>query len=208
MEPESRKQKDGFPDKPYGVVVCGGNSSRMGTDKSLLVYHQIPQYQYVHDLLAPITQKVLLSCHAHQFESIDVGMPKIVDLAQYAGHGPIAAVLTAMYAAPDQDLLIVGCDYPFLEAKDLSLFMNSIQRDSLAAAFYNNQDIYEPMLAWFSKNAAPLLQAFFENKQYSLQKLLREIRAEKYVPESERSMISVDTPEDFRKAFDMLSNKK
>ena len=35
-----------------GLVICGGRSTRMGTDKSRLVYYQKPQYEHVADLLA------------------------------------------------------------------------------------------------------------------------------------------------------------
>ena len=34
-----------------GLVLSGGQSSRMGTDKALIDYHGIPQYAYVYDLL-------------------------------------------------------------------------------------------------------------------------------------------------------------
>ena len=181
----------------YGIVVCGGKSARMGTDKSKLVYYNQPQHDHVYQLLAPFCEKTFISCNADQYQHMETVYEKIPDMLHYEGHGPISALLTAFETFPNQDFLIIGCDYPFLKSTDLEVFLSSIRKDSLAAAFYNQDHKYEPLLAWYSWQCAEQLNALFQEERYALQSFLRNVNAAKFVPETPDAMKSVDTPEDF-----------
>jgi molybdopterin-guanine dinucleotide biosynthesis protein A len=190
----------------YGIVVCGGQSSRMGTDKSLLVYHDKPQYAHIHDLLVPLCERVIISCNPDQSARMK-DFEQVIDLPAFSGNGPIAAILSVFQAYPNHDLLVVGCDYPFLSNRELTFFLHSIKRDALAAAFYNEAGRYEPLLAWYSRDCAAIIRQHFDNGDYSLHYFLEKVRAEKYRPESENVVISVDTPGDFNKVRDLLARQ-
>src|SRR5688500_7691691 len=102
-----------------GVVVCGGRSSRMGTDKSQLIYYDKPQHEHVADMLAVFCEKVVISCNAIQSEALQTPYEKLPDAPGFADRGPISAVLTAFKSFPRHDLLVTGCDYPFLSTTEL-----------------------------------------------------------------------------------------
>ncbi|SKB93926.1 molybdenum cofactor guanylyltransferase [Dyadobacter psychrophilus] len=188
----------------YGLAVCGGKSSRMGSDKSQLQYFGIPQADRVLNVLSPLCEDVFLSCNSSQsanFENHKI----ITDLPAYQDIGPMAALLSAFEIYPNADFLIAGCDYPFITTEVFRGFLSSIQKVPVAAAFYNVEGTYEPLLAWYAREAAPLLFERFESGRYSLQHFLREINAEKYIPESENIMLSVDTPEICEKVQALLN---
>jgi len=188
----------------YGLAVCGGRSSRMGVDKSQLQYFGIPQADRVVNVLSPLCEEVFLSCNSSQ--SGDFKNHKIItDLPAYQDIGPMAALLSAFETYPKADFLIAGCDYPFITTEIFRGFLSSIQKGPIAAAFYNAAGKYEPLLAWYAKETAPLLFERFESGQYSLQHFLREINAEKYIPGSEKIMLSVDTPEIYEKVQALLN---
>lgn len=182
----------------YGLVICGGESTRMGTDKSLLVYYQKPQHEHVADLLAPLCERVILSCNAEQYKTFRTSYPKLTDLPHFAGAGPMSGLLTAFETFPGNDFLVAGCDYPFLTTDELANFLHQTDKDSTAAAFYNQNAYYEPLLGWYSRSGSSALFNAFENGTRSLQRFLQAENAGKYRPMSERIMRSVDTIEDFR----------
>ena len=65
----------------------------------------------------------------------------------YKNIGPMAALLTAFVQYPQADLLVTGCDYPFISGKDVKEFLTSVKEKKIATAFYNNeQQLYEPLL--------------------------------------------------------------
>lgn len=192
----------------YGLVICGGQSTRMGTDKSLLVYDQKPQFEHVADLLAPLSERVVICCNAEQFRTFRTTYPKLADLPAYADAGPMTGLLTAFDRFPGNDFLVAGCDYPFLTSTELANFLHAVEKDLPAAAFYDGKAFYEPLLAWYRQSAGPMLMEAYEQGQRSLQRFLHEHQAGKYRPVVEKSMQSVDTPGDFEIAKRMLAADK
>lgn len=195
--------------KLFGLVVCGGKSTRMGVDKSMLVYHEKPQRYHVYEMLKNICDRVFISCNASQANEISKDYETLVDLSCYQDIGPMAALLTAFAQCPQVDLLVTGCDYPFISGKDVKEFLTSVKEKKIAAAFYNNEEkFYEPLLAWYSADAANLLMQLFEEKQYSLQYFLKLNNADKYYPADKNIIRSIDTPAAFESAKTILKNKK
>lgn len=182
----------------YGLVICGGESARMGTDKSLLVYYQKPQYEHVADLLAPLCERVILCCNAEQYNTFRTSYRKLADRPQFAGAGPMSGLLTAFDTFPGNDFVVAGCDYPYLTTDELANFLHHTDKDLPAVAFYNENAFYEPLLGWYSRSAGKTLLSAFENGSRSLQRFLQTEQAGKYRPLSGKTMFSVDTMEDFR----------
>ena len=57
-------------DKLYGLVLSGGKSTRMGTDKGLITYHGIPQREYIYKLLEEVCDATFLSIRDDQAATI------------------------------------------------------------------------------------------------------------------------------------------
>lgn len=188
-------------DAPFGLVVCGGNSSRMGIDKSMLVYHDEPQCYFLHRILQPFCEQVFISCNARQVNQFEAGYQLIPDNPLFSNIGPMAALLSAFELNPNQHFLVIGCDYPFLEAGDVSTFLNTIKKESLASAFFNREaKVYEPLLAYYKSQSAITLLEMHKQNKHSLQHFLAENDAEKFYPGNDRCMQSVDTMEAYFKA--------
>jgi molybdenum cofactor guanylyltransferase len=188
----------------YGIVLCGGQSTRMGTDKSMLQYYDKPQRYYVYDKLLPFCEKIFISCNAAQADKIEAPCNFIKDDEIYGNIGPMAALLTAFTQYPNKNILLIGCDYPFLKAEALETFSN--QCKDLPAAFYNKEEeIYDPMLAWYPFTSFAKLKTMFNGKQFSLQHFLTDNKAIKYLPFDVNSIKSIDTREAFIKAYNSIS---
>lgn len=191
-----------------GLVVCGGQSSRMGVDKSLLDYYGQPQRYHVYKMLTTLCDETFISCNRDQAKTIDRRYKIIADAPAYAGNGPMSGLLTAFNLYSGADWLIAGCDYPYLTRNALNGFIKSIDTKKTAAAFYDNREnVYEPMLAWYSYPASDEIKKMFGRKEYSLQHFLRKTNAGKYVPAESRVMQSVDTQEEYQKVKkDLIAN--
>ncbi|MBL7700687.1 MAG: molybdenum cofactor guanylyltransferase [Ferruginibacter sp.] len=188
----------------YGLVMCGGKSRRMGTDKSMLQYFDKPQRYQVYDMLLPFCEKVFICCSAQQAKNMEAGYNFITDAEEYSNIGPMAALLSAWKLHPNKSLLLLGCDYPFLKADELQQF--SLLCKNAPASFYNKEAaIYESMLAWYPFTCYEELKLMFEAKELSLQQLLRKYDALKYFPADTNSIKSVDTIEAFTKTINELN---
>ncbi len=191
----------------YGLVVCGGKSSRMGTEKCSLIYRDKPQHELLCNMLHGLCPKTFISCSQLQLDSLITNHTKMADLPAYESVGPMAALLTAFAHFPENDFLVLACDYPFLTAEDLKDFSNHINHNCTAAAFYHESaGLYEPLLAWYSHRSAGLLSERARKGRYSLQHFLREIDAEKYKPQDANVMTSIDTPEGMQLTKSILNH--
>ena len=175
-----------------GVVVCGGASSRMGTDKSMLQYFEKPQRYHVYNMLVPFCEEVYISCNAAQVETIDTGYHFLADEECYNNTGPMAAVLSAFNNFPHQNILFIGCDYPYLTGIELTNFSKLCKTEPVA--FFNKKEnMYEPLLAWYPASTAEPLNKMWKASRFSLQHFLKEANALKYYPQIANSIISINT---------------
>jgi len=181
----------------------------MGSDKSALIYHKKPQRDHVYEMLKNICERVFFSCNKDQISSFPSSSPILPDLEKYENIGPMAALLTAFSAYPDCDFLVVACDYPLLTTQDLEAFLQSIDVNKIAAAFYKKDNsVYEPLIAWYSKRSFIEIQRMYEYEQYSLQHFLKEQDALKFESLKPDNIKSIDTPQEYRitkKAIDRLN---
>jgi molybdopterin-guanine dinucleotide biosynthesis protein A len=155
-----------------GLVLAGGRSRRMQSDKALLQYHGKPQVQWMAALLAPYCESVHVSVRAAQAaEPVRAGLPVIVD--EHEDAGPIAGILAAQRREPASAWLVVACDLPFLDAATLEHLVARRAPARVATAYRSAHDgLPEPLCAIWEPSSVPLLRAAVEAGRYCPRALL------------------------------------
>lgn len=138
----------------YGLVLIGGESRRMGRDKSLISYHATDQRKYSFDLLSNYCSKVFLSCNANQAKSIT--LPFIEDSNNYKG--PLKGVLSAQEKFRNAAWLVLACDMPFVDEELLSMLVKHRDPNAIATCFYHG--FPEPLCSIWEPRAYDALIAF------------------------------------------------
>lgn len=181
--------------KPSGVVLCGGNSSRMGTDKAFIQYHNQPQWEFVKALLLPFCDRVYISCNSDQLTRLPQTEKLISDSATYAGHGPISGLLS-VFDKIRHPLLVCACDYPLIDESDIQNIMEHTSQMSDVVCFRNPATtIAEPLIGWYSVKALQQLHSGWQHGEYSIRKMLDQLSAQYLIPTEWNRLFSVDTPE-------------
>lgn len=193
----------------YGLVVCGGQSSRMGSDKSLLQYHALPQRYHVYHLLETFCERVFLSCNEQQVAGMEPGYSFFSDLPEYTGHGPMSALLTAFHHFPDAAFLVLGCDYPFLGSDHIHPLTNNRDPQKKVIAFAReNSSFPEPLLALYEPSIQPLLETFFRQGSDSLNRLIGQAGGLLLPAQPAEAYESVDTREAYQQALQRLAQSR
>lgn len=177
----------------FGLVLTGGESSRMGTDKALIDYHGLPQEDRMRGLLLEYCEQVFVVGK----RAADVNENhRLTDLRQLNGIGPAAGLLTAADRFPDVAWLVTGCDYPFVNAQALVQLVAQRSPEHDAVAFVNTDtNLPEPLLAIYEPSLVRQLPDRVKAGDSSLRRLLSSARTRLIVPEDRNWVISVDTPE-------------
>lgn len=183
-----------------GLVLGGGRSQRMGTDKAALAYHGKPQTHHGLDLLAPHCAEAFVSCRAEQsMDPAFAGLPQIHD--SFLGIGPLGGILSALRARPGAAFLVIACDLPHLDAATLSAL--AAGRDPLraATAFAGSQEgLPEPLCAIYEPRAyARALQLLGQGVDCP-RKLILNSSAALLAPPDPRALRNVNDPVEYREA--------
>ncbi len=187
------------PQNTIGLVMCGGNSMRMGTDKSLLTYFQKPQRYHIYDMLQQICDTAFISCNQTQVGNMQPGYNFIVDSQKYLGAGPLTGLLSAFEKFPNNDFLVVGCDYPFINLNDLKNLISVGKKQSIASCLSNHQQPkhYEPLLALYKSSCSNMLFKMFSAGQHSLNQFLIQVNANQIITTNPKATHSINTMEEF-----------
>jgi molybdopterin-guanine dinucleotide biosynthesis protein A len=95
-----------------GVILAGGMSLRMGREKALLQIHGLPMVAHLAQLLASVTDKILVSRSESLPALESFGLPVIPDL--FPGQGPLAGLHAALKHTNRPLVLLLACDLPSL----------------------------------------------------------------------------------------------
>lgn len=188
----------------HGLVVCGGQSTRMGMDKSQLQYHGVPQREWLYELLQPLCEDVYISCNAEQAAEIGDSYQTITDATIYRNIGPMAALLSAYRMFPNDSFLLMGCDYPYIKRGDIQKLVR--EYNGRTTVYFNDEEnVYEPLLGIYTPEIRDIIQSQHDMGQYSLQWILKQANAQKIIPEDTSILQSVDTRMGYMEALVKLS---
>lgn len=189
----------------YGLVLGGGRSERMGTDKASLAYHGgKPQTRRCLDLLEPLCARSFVSCRAEQAgDPAFAGLPQIHDA--FLDFGPMGGILSALRAHPGAAFLVIACDLPFLDAATLDALARGRDPQRAATAFAGPQNgLPEPLCAIYEPRAyARALQLLGQGVDCPRKFILNSSSALLAAPDA-RALRNVNDPGDYREALASL----
>ena len=132
-----------------GVVLCGGQSSRMGSDKGLLKQADKTWVQLGIDKLNHLKIPVIISVNKHQYLPYSSAAPNetlIIDNELLQLRGPLRGVLSSHLKYPAEDLLILACDMPLIDIDLIKRLLEKEKTETNSDAFiYSNEGHLEPL---------------------------------------------------------------
>lgn len=186
-----------------GLVLAGGKSARMGSDKAQLVYTERPQAEVMLELLQPKCSEVFLSCREDQRENQDY--PHLL-VDSFTGLGPLGAILSAFRAKPDSAWLVVACDLPLVNSKALELLLQHRNPSRTATAFHNPETNWpDPLFTIWEPRAYPEILQFLAQGYSCPRKVLINSDIEEIRVQDSSFLTNVNTPEDLAKVKEKLA---
>jgi len=182
------------------VILAGGISSRMGTNKALLKVGDTTLIESVYRALAAIFHEVILVTNTPE-EYGFIPCRKVADI--YPGAGSIAGLHAGLAASGTERIFVAACDMPFLNPDLIRLLCNTApQADAVVPL--NCDGLREPLHAVYATSVLDEIRHAIEHDDKSILNLLDRVRttlvtheAVRSVPDGERSFCNVNTPEEY-----------
>jgi molybdopterin-guanine dinucleotide biosynthesis protein A len=142
-----------------GLVLAGGQSQRMQTDKGSLDYFGKSQRLHVHEILSAHCNKTYVSYANAQAVNEQEQLPVILDA--FTGLGPFGGILSAFQANPNSAWLTVACDLPYLSAQTLAYLVEHRNPSKMATCFIDSDNKFpEPLITIWEPRAYPIMLQF------------------------------------------------
>lgn len=151
-----------------GVILCGGQSTRMGSDKGLLKLHANTWAQTAVDKLADLRLPVVISVNKNQYEdyaSIFSAAQLITDNDSLQIKGPLAGLLSVHLQQPAEDFLLLACDMPLMETDLLKELITIYNQQTADVFVYTNDGEPEPLCGIYKSSGLKHILQLYQSNQ-------------------------------------------
>ena len=164
-------------DKPAGVILAGGRSSRMGvSSKALLDLNGQTLLARVVERLQPYLDPLLLSCESETSEFDSFGLTLIPDLLPNH-RGPLTGLCSSLqYLADkgqDTGLVLCPCDAPFIPDELVQMLLDANQGADKPVVVISYQGVLQPTFSlWQNHHLAVTRETLLDKGMGGLKHML------------------------------------
>ena len=180
------------------AIQAGGQSSRMGEDKSFVLYNGRPMIETVLAQVAELGAETFIVTNNPEPYAY-LGIETVGDI--YPDHGSLGGIFTAVSHAAHPHTLIVACDMPWLERPLLQYLISLRQTADVVVPLWDK--FPEPLHAIYSKACLAPIEENLKAKKLKITRFYGQVNV-RYVEREEiekvggngRSFANVNTPQD------------
>ncbi len=188
----------------YGLVLCGGKSTRMGKDKGSIKYHRLPQREHLYELMEKVCDSTFYSIRKDQVGELPNDSAIIFDDNEYKG--PYNGILSAHKKFPKVAWMIMACDLPFMNEGSLRELLDARDPGSVATAFATEKGgLPEPLAGIWEPSGLKRSIEYLENGVSTCpRKFLINSNTKLVVPERDEVLLNANSREDYKTAISKL----
>ena len=197
-----------MPDTPTrsAIVLAGGRSSRMGTEKAALVLEGRSMLQRAVDAVAQVAgEVVLVGAPGRPLPEVTTTAPlrRVDDAVE--GEGPLAGIAAGLAAIVAPVAIVVGCDMPWLQPQLLEVLLARVEAGArLVVPLHGGRP--EGLCSAWRADALPIVCAHLEAGDRRVMAVASDLAAVRLSPADYAhadpeglSFRNLNTPEDFER---------
>jgi molybdopterin-guanine dinucleotide biosynthesis protein A len=158
------------------VIMAGGDSIRMGRDKSILPIEGQPMVKHIYDQLRPYFNQILISSNdisKYSFLGVEVVPDRVT------GRGPLGGIASALAASANELNFVIASDIPQVDTALMRMLIRQ-SRDFDAVVPRIGRSRYEPLFAVYKKSVLTAIEAALLSGNYRIIDALHSCRV-KYI---------------------------
>ncbi|RED44908.1 molybdenum cofactor guanylyltransferase [Seonamhaeicola aphaedonensis] len=178
-----------------GIILAGGKSSRMGSDKGLIKLNDESFIEYSIKAMKPLVNDILIVSDNPDYDVF--GYKRIEDDIKDAG--PVAGICSGLNASETENNLILSCDIPLIKTNILEKLINSSDEHSEIIQIESNGKTM-PLIAMYKKQCAPTFLKALKNDERRLRQVISTMKTKNVVLtiEEQSTTMNVNTQEELK----------
>ncbi|MDF2502089.1 MAG: Molybdopterin-guanine dinucleotide biosynthesis protein [Anaerosporomusa subterranea] len=188
-----------FVPRPSGIILAGGKSSRMGSDKASLAWGDSDILHRQLTVLATVCDELIVVSNELRY----IRFPAVRVVAdRYGDCGPLGGLEAGLAAAQPGLCFVVACDMPFLDAGSVSYISQTANGVDAAVPLVDNR--WHPLYAAYQTTCLPVIRLQLKAGRLRMSELLsivrvRTVAAEELLPFSRELLMlqNINTPDEW-----------
>ena len=184
------------PESVWGLVLAGGKSRRMGSDKALLLQDGETQLSRAVGLLGERRERVFVSTRADQSGDAERSkFDRVVD--RYEDMGPVAGILSAMDSNGEVSWLVLACDLPNIDDATIAYLLAQCSAEHPVTAYESIHDgLPDPLCAIYRPASRSVIDGFVEQGLVCPRKMLINSDIHLLTQPNPGALHNINSPED------------
>ena len=152
-----------------GLILAGGNSTRMGIDKGMMLFKDLPMIQHAINTLKPITKEIIICTNYQRYRKL--GYKLVAD--EVKNMGPLAGLISGLKDASTQNVAVLSCDVPLVTTSIITRLYQHLNRFDAIVANTKNQ--VHPLVSIYKKTCIETFEKQLLNDELSLRKAIKSV---------------------------------
>ncbi|MFI0492259.1 molybdenum cofactor guanylyltransferase, partial [Flavobacterium sp.] len=163
-------------------ILCGGKSSRMQSEKGLVLYQNKAFIEHIIDAVLPISKNIQLITNSNDYDYLEYNVVKdlIID------KGPIGGIYSALAQSETELNLILSCDIPLISTEILSELVAK-HNSNFDATLFEDANRIHPLIGIYSKKCLSILKKAIDENDLKMMRFLSKISLQKINIEEHKS---------------------
>ncbi len=181
------------------VILAGGNSSRMKTNKAFCKIGGKMLIEFLISTFEKRNYRILISGNKEEYTFLD---KEIVE-DNYKNIGPLAGIEAGLKASSTEYVIFSSCDTPFIGHHLLNKIEHYAKNYEVIVPKLG--DYWQPMNAFYRKNMHLYAKKLILKKQAYPKDLIRKSKYKELAINDRREFFNINTPNDLRKAQSIIN---
>lgn len=179
-----------------GIILAGGKSSRMGTDKGLLKFNDKSFIEYSIAAMKPLVSQIIIISNNADYDKFN--LKRVEDLIKDAG--PLAGLYSGLKVSKTEYNLVLSSDIPLIRTEILKKLIKECE-DNFDVIQIMSKNKSMPLIALYRKRCEKVFHHLLQNNERRLQVAVIQCKVKNIVlnPSLELFVTNINTPEDLEK---------
>lgn len=179
------------------VILAGGQSSRMGTDKGLLALNNSSFGERLISMATNLTSKVIISVGKHNQEEYKNTAAKLV-LDDVDEKGPMGGIVSVISKLETNWFLVISVDTPLIAEEMIAELWNN--KSGYDAVVFGMGKRIHPLVGLYNRCTKPLWENAFTSNELKVTTLVNQFKLKVIEADRETSvnLKNINTPKEYQ----------